>query len=610
MAGKTGLKPENPETNIPKAKWQVKLASVRLPGKRPHTHSYSRLKTSRGRHKDSFYILLIGFIFFVPYLGGVHLFDWDEINFAECAREMLLSGKYLQVQIGFRPFWEKPPFFFWMQALSMKAFGINEFAARLPNALIGMATLLLIHRIGRQLKDRLFARLWVASWLGSLLPHFYFRSGIIDPWFNFWIFAALWMYFRSQQMPAAARSEAIFGGILLGLAVLTKGPVAGLIAALTLGVYVFYWKGRRPCLSISRTAVFAVAALFSSASWFLMDMAINGTWLTTEFIKYQYRLFSTPDAGHAGFPAYHLVVLLIGCFPASIFALRAFWQQPKGKGDTACRTNFHTEEISDAEKAFLTADFRRWMLALFWVVLILFSIVKSKIVHYSSLAYFPVTFLATLTLYDYYRKKVVLPLWQAAGLFIIALLLSGAALALPFIGQNTEWLLSTFPPRDPFAAEAMQADVSWNAYDYLPGLLLLFSTLFGIALARKKRWRPAVLLLFGGMALFVQTALYRFIGKIETYSQRAAIEFCESKAEEDAYVVPLYYKSYAHWFYAKATPDWAEQAHDLRLLLKGKPDRKVFFMAKINQLPAIQKEQLQLKLLYRKNGFVFFERRE
>jgi len=37
-------------------------------------------------------IAAISFAFFVPFLGAVHLFDWDEINFAESAREMLVTG--------------------------------------------------------------------------------------------------------------------------------------------------------------------------------------------------------------------------------------------------------------------------------------------------------------------------------------------------------------------------------------------------------------------------------------------------------------------------------------------------------------------------------------
>jgi len=45
-------------------------------------------------------------LLFVPFLGSVHLFDWDEINFAECAREMVTSGNYSTVTIDYLPFWE------------------------------------------------------------------------------------------------------------------------------------------------------------------------------------------------------------------------------------------------------------------------------------------------------------------------------------------------------------------------------------------------------------------------------------------------------------------------------------------------------------------------
>lgn len=64
-------------------------------------------------------LFFLGFLLFLPWLGNVHLFDWDEINFAEAAREMIVSSNYLSVQIDFWPFWEKPPLFIWLQALSM-----------------------------------------------------------------------------------------------------------------------------------------------------------------------------------------------------------------------------------------------------------------------------------------------------------------------------------------------------------------------------------------------------------------------------------------------------------------------------------------------------------
>ena len=52
-----------------------------------------------------FLIAILGMALFFPFLGQVHLFDWDEINFAECAREMIVSKDYLRAQIDFAPFW-------------------------------------------------------------------------------------------------------------------------------------------------------------------------------------------------------------------------------------------------------------------------------------------------------------------------------------------------------------------------------------------------------------------------------------------------------------------------------------------------------------------------
>ena len=133
-------------------------------------------------------IAVVAALFFIPFLGGVHLFDWDEINFAEAAREMIVTGDYMTVKINFLPFWEKPPIFIWMQVASMKMFGINEFAARLPNAIAGIVTLLTLFNIGRKLRDNQFGVVWVLAYAGSFLPFFYFKSGIIDPWFNLLFF--------------------------------------------------------------------------------------------------------------------------------------------------------------------------------------------------------------------------------------------------------------------------------------------------------------------------------------------------------------------------------------------------------------------------------------
>ena len=54
--------------------------------------------------RDGALIAVIAAFSFIHWLGRLHLFDWDEINFAEAAREMLVTGDYRLVQIGFQPF--------------------------------------------------------------------------------------------------------------------------------------------------------------------------------------------------------------------------------------------------------------------------------------------------------------------------------------------------------------------------------------------------------------------------------------------------------------------------------------------------------------------------
>ncbi|NNE30158.1 MAG: glycosyltransferase family 39 protein, partial [Saprospiraceae bacterium] len=346
-------------------------------------------------------LLLLGALFFIPFLGGVHLFDWDEINFATIAQEMVLTGDYLQVKVGGHPFWEKPPLFFWLQAISFTVFGINEFAARLPNAITGIVTLLLLYYLGKRLQDARFGWWWALVYLGSILPHLYFRSGIIDPLFNLFMFLGLAFLFLA---PRSDKSNlfGILSGIVVGLAVLTKGPVAVLLIGLTwLIAQIFFERSKRTQWS---TLLLAIGSgLLTLGLWFGAEIMAHGSWFVEEFLRYQVRLLSTEDAGHGGFPGYHIVVLLFGCFPASWLLFKG-WRKGIGHNDT-------------------TGDFQNWMKILLAVVVIIFSVVQSKIVHYSSLAYFPITFLAAYWITSVKKDKSFsgLAKWGLISTWIILL---------------------------------------------------------------------------------------------------------------------------------------------------------------------------------------------
>lgn len=553
------------------------------------------------------YLLIAGLalLFFLPFLGSAHLFDWDEINFAECAREMLLTGDYLRPQIDFEPFWEKPPLFIWMQAASMHLFGVNEFAARFPNALCGLLTLLTVFHIGRRLHDRMFGWLWALAWLGSILPHLYFRSGIIDPWFNLLIFLGIygfiafrWQFFthKNAQGLWERYRYLILGGIALGLAILAKGPTAYLIAFLVLFLYFARYKFRNPGF-LRHFIIFSVAAASVSLLWFGLETALHGPWFVQTFIEYQIRLLTTQDSGHGGFWGYHAIVLLLGCFPVSVLALPNLW------GDRQPEDEVMESETLDACKR---ADFAAWMQILFWVVLILFSLVRTKIVHYSSMAYFPITYLGALTVWRmiHWNVKPAVTTWLMPTL---GLAIGLPLMALPVIGQHTEWIKPLFQ-NDPFALGNLEAEVNWYWFHALPGAILAVSSVVAWYYWRRfQGWRSAEVLFSGG-AIFAALTLLMVARNIEGYSQRAAIEFYESKAGENCYVKPVGFKSYAHLFYTQKQPVPGDTSvDDYPTLSRGNPGKKVYFIAKVTNLQDLP-ELPDVRELYRKNGFVFFER--
>lgn len=537
-------------------------------------------------------ILLLGAIFFIPLLGQLHLFDWDEINFAEASREMLLTGDYFRVYIDFQPFWEKPPLFFWLQALSMKIFGINEFAARFPNAIAGILTLILLFKIGSTLKNQRFGWIWVSTYFGSILPFLYFKSGIIDPWFNLFIFLGLYSFIRFYWVKKGIANQEgsafkwlVFAGLSIGFAMLTKGPVGLLIPGLCM---VVYWGIKRFTWYVAplNFVYFLFFAILVMGLWLGTETLLNGPWFVKEFFEYQYRLFSTPDAGHGGFPGYHFVVLLIGVFPASVFAIRALWRVP-GLEDQRFK------------------NFRLWMLILFWVVLILFTIVKSKIVHYSSMCYFPMTFLAAYTIDEIMERRINFRVWMKILIGLLGGIYALATIALPFLGMRIDKLKPLFE-KDPFALANLEADVTWQPVDAMPGIWLLLVLVY-FFFQQRKNFQKAVTALFAGVPVFVFLVLIFDINNIENYSQRAAIEFFKEKQGEDCYINTHRYKSYAHLYYSKKEPVENEKSYDKEWLLRGDIDKPAYFVTKINKTEGL-KEVPGMMELYRKNGFVFYKR--
>jgi 4-amino-4-deoxy-L-arabinose transferase-like glycosyltransferase len=533
-------------------------------------------------------IIIAGALLFIPFIGRLHLFDWDEINFAESAREMIVTRDYLTVSINFRPFWEKPPLFIWLQVLSMKMFGINEFAARFPNALCGIFTLLFLYRSGRRIIDRSFGFLWILVYTGSILPFFYFKSGIIDPWFNLFIFSGLvsFILFLDTENRTARWIRLLASAGLLGLAVLTKGPVAVLIFGLVVGGY---WILNRFKLRINVLEIlsFLIVLILVGGSWFLIQIIIGNYQVVADFLAYQVRLFKSQDAGHGGFLLYHVIVLFFGVFPASIFALKGF------------RSNYYDDPFQKR--------FKFWLLILFLVVLILFSAVRTKIVHYSSLCYFPVTFFGAYAIHRIINNRTRNYNWVHVLYAVLGILYGIAGALLPFIMMNKDRILQTGWIKDEFAAANLQADVHWSGYEALISLPLIAGVIIAILIAGRMK-KLAYIFVFGSAMIWIVLNILIITPKVEKISQNALIEFCKQRVGENCYVETLGMKSYAHLFYTQKSKPINEKSYDREWLLTGQIDKPVYFILRNRSAARYREKYPGLTLCYEKNGYVFLKR--
>jgi 4-amino-4-deoxy-L-arabinose transferase-like glycosyltransferase len=528
------------------------------------------------------FLLLVSACLFTAFNGRVHLYDWDEINFAESAREMMVTGDYSTVRIDFQPFWEKPPLFIWMQVISMKMFGVDEFGARFPNTISGILTLLLLFFAGKKYSGARFGLLWAIAYACSLLPFLYFKSGLIDPWFNLFIFAGLLCFIFYLQEKTRIR-WLVLSAVGIGLAVMTKGPVALLLSLLSAFLF-FLFKRFRDFVRFRAIMIWTGVFVITGGLWFLL-IAIDGRAQTVaDFISYQVRLFRTEDAGHGGFPLYHAIILLMGVFPASVIAIPSF--------------------VKNRATGKEQKDFRKWMLVLFWTVLILFTIVRTKIVHYSSLCYFPLTFLAALEA-DYLIVNTKL---FSRAVFILAITILSSWLlfsvtAPVLLGPFKQELLNLLSGVDPASHAMLSAEVAWPWYTYIPAFVLA-AMLAMLCFTRKKSMAP-LLVLSAGSFIYINTAIWLFTVRVECYSQQANIEFFKGLEGKDVYTRTLGIKSYGRLFYTDARPSANINSNSKNWQLFGPVDKPVYCSFSLNNKKQYLKKYYNLELLYEKNGYVF-----
>jgi 4-amino-4-deoxy-L-arabinose transferase-like glycosyltransferase len=154
------------------------------------------------------------------------LLDDADSTHAEAAREMYRTGDYVTLQVNGVRYLEKAPLPYWLVSFGFAAFGVSEFAVRLPIILSILLLIGLGARWGlRAFGDRggIYAGLFVATAVGCFL---FTRIFIPDVILSLLIALPLYFFLSALEASRAKEWRWYAGYATLALAVLTKGLVA------------------------------------------------------------------------------------------------------------------------------------------------------------------------------------------------------------------------------------------------------------------------------------------------------------------------------------------------------------------------------------------------
>lgn len=331
-----------------------------------------------------FNVLLTIFILFVILyfyrLGSIGLIDVDEPRYAEAGREMLESGNWIVPYFNYVPRFDKPVLFYWFEAISMKIFGVNEFAARIPSVLSAFLCLAFVFYLLKTFFDKTVALIGVLVLMSSFEFITLSRFSVTDMVLSSLISSSLICFFLGyNQILSSHRSFKlqiskfsywyIFAFVFLGLAFLTKGPIAILIATLVL--FPFFWWIRKLDYFFKSKSFWLGFGLFILLifPWYLaVHIATKGEFTRTFFLLHNFNRYTDVVSGHKGSIFYFIPIVLIGFLPWIFFLPQAI--------GAVVKKGLKTLLVSPKEQL---PWFCLWW---FLIVFLFFSLSKTKLLTY------------------------------------------------------------------------------------------------------------------------------------------------------------------------------------------------------------------------------------
>jgi 4-amino-4-deoxy-L-arabinose transferase-like glycosyltransferase len=179
-------------------------------------------------------IVVFGALLLVYCIGlGIDIMDIDASQYAEMSREMSNTNSYLQVfELG-KDYLDKPAFLFWISSLSMKLFGVNNFAYKLPSLLFALAALYFTFKFALLYYKKEIAFIAVLV-LASCQAFFLITNDVrTDTILMSWVILSIWQlatWYKTNKF-----INLIVGFVAIAFGMMTKGPIAIIVPVLSFG---------------------------------------------------------------------------------------------------------------------------------------------------------------------------------------------------------------------------------------------------------------------------------------------------------------------------------------------------------------------------------------
>jgi 4-amino-4-deoxy-L-arabinose transferase-like glycosyltransferase len=330
---------------------------------------------------------LLAAMLYLPALGHPALWEPDEGRYAEIAREMLLTRDYVTPRDNWVRYFEKPPLVYWAEALSLKLFGPNEWAVRLPAALSTVAEVAVTEALGEAMFGAAVGLAAAMVLALSPLVFGFARFATLDPTLALLVSAALGAFWAAARAPgfrsAASRRWFLLSAALAAAGTLTKGPVA---LVLTGAIGLAWLLGERRAREILLMPWLGAIAIYGMivAPWFVLAARRNPEFLRFFFIHEHVERY-LENVEHGWGLYFFVLVVIAGTWPWICFV-------PMG-----IRHLLHARADDDYTAAGRRPDARRSLSFLLWwfgIFLVFFSIPRAKLGSYILPAIPPIAIVA------------------------------------------------------------------------------------------------------------------------------------------------------------------------------------------------------------------------